>query len=288
MASHVITLTSDFGAGEYAASMKGAALTVNPDATLVDVSHDVPPQDVAHGAFVLGSCYRTFPEGTIHVAVVDPGVGGPRRPLLLVTPDAAFVGPDNGIFSYVLRDYTGVEALGVEGSSLFESIDVAVPAGCQAFVLGREEYWRHPVSATFHGRDIFAPVAAHLSLGVAPDAMGREVYELTALNVPAPSVGEDEVRGLVVHVDGFGNLVTNIRAECLPRGKATVEAAGVRIDGISRTYSDGDGLMALVGSHGYLEVAESNGSAAARLGGAVGVEVVCRGEGVLGIREASK
>ena len=106
MASPVITLTTDFGAGEYAASMKGAALTVNPEAVLVDVSHDVPPQDVAYGAFVLGTCYRSFPRGAIHVAVVDPGVGSSRHPLLLMTPDAAFIGPDNGIFSYVFRDYT--------------------------------------------------------------------------------------------------------------------------------------------------------------------------------------
>ena len=278
MASPVITLTTDFGVGEYAASMKGAALTINPDAALLDVSHDVPPQDVAHGAFVLGACYRSFPKGAIHVAVVDPGVGGSRRPLLLVTPDASFVGPDNGIFTYVVRDYAGANAFGVEGRGLFEQVSVDVPPGCRAFELSRREYWRHPVSATFHGRDVFAPVAAHLSLGVEPGTMGGEVYELTALNVPAPTVAEDGVHGLVVHIDRFGNLVTNIPAECLPRGKTTVEAAGVRIGGISRTYEDGDGLMALVGSHGYLEVAESNGSAAARLGAAVGARVTCRRE----------
>ena len=275
MASPVITLTTDFGAGEYAASMKGAALTVNPDAALVDVSHDVPPQDVAYGAFVVGSCYSTFPRGAIHVAVVDPGVGSSRHPLLLMTPDAAFIGPDNGIFSYVVRDYGCAAAFEVAGLALFEPVQVAVPRGCRAFELNRSEYWRDSVSATFHGRDIFAPVAAHLSLGVAPGDIGREVYEVTVLNVPAPIVTGDGVHGLVVHVDRFGNLVTNIPADHLPHGEAVVEAAGVAIGGISRTYSDGDGLIALVGSHGYLEVAESSGSASARLGAGVGGPVKC-------------
>ena len=275
MAPPIITLTTDFGAGEYAASMKGAALTVNPGAVLVDISHDVPPQDVAHGAFVLGACYRSFPKRAIHVAVVDPGVGGSRRPLLLVTPDAAFVGPDNGIFTFVLRDHAGAETLGARCRALFKQMQVDVPPGCRAFELSRREYWRHPVSATFHGRDIFAPVAAHLSLGVEPGAMGGEVYELTALNVPAPAVSENGVSGVVVHVDRFGNLVTNIPVESLPLGKAVVETGGVAIVGTSRTYSDGDGLMALIGSHGYLEVAESNGSAAARLGAGVGAPVTC-------------
>ena len=278
MASPVITLTTDFGAGEYAASMKGAALTVNPDAVLVDVSHDVPPQGVACGAFVLGSCYRTFPRGAIHVAVVDPGVGGSRRPLLLVTPDAAFIGPDNGIFTYVLRDYAGAREFGHEDRGLFENLVVALPSGCRAFELSRPEYWRHPVSATFHGRDVFAPVAAHLSLGVEPGAMGDEVYEVMAFNVPAPTVTDNGVSGLVVHVDRFGNLVTSIPADYLPLGKAVIEADGIAIGGIRRTYSDGEGLMALVGSHGYLEVAESNGSAAARLGASIGAQVTCRRE----------
>ncbi len=280
MASPVITLTTDFGAGEYAASMKGAVLTVSPNAALVDISHDVPPQDVAHGAFVLGACYRSFPKGAIHVAVVDPGVGGSRRPLLLVTPDAVLVGPDNGIFTYVLRDHAGADAFGVEGLCLFEPIQIPVPPGCRAFELDRSEYWRRPVSPTFHGRDIFAPAAAHLSLGVAPRAMAGEVDELTALNVPAPAITEDGAHGRVVHVDRFGNLVTNIPAEGLPHGKAVVEAAGARIDRVSGIYADGDGLMALIGSHGYLEIAESNGSAAVRLGVVAGAPVTCRG-GVL-------
>ena len=257
--------------------MKGAVLTVNPDAVLVDVSHDVPPQEVAYGAFVVGSCYSTFPRGAaIHVAVVDPGVGSSRHPLLLMTPYAAFIGPDNGIFSYVFRDYGGAEAFEVAGLALFEPIQVAVPQGCRAFELNRSEYWRDPVSATFHGRDIFAPVAAHLSLGLAPGDLGREVFELTALNVPKPAVTEaDGVLGLVVHVDRFGNLVTNIPAGYLSSGRTVVTAAGVAIDGISRTYSDANGLMALVGSHGYLEVAVVNGSAAAHLGASVGVQVRC-------------
>ena len=151
-----------------------------------------------------------------------------------------------------------------------------MPQGCRAFELNRNEYWRDPVSATFHGRDIFAPVAAHLSLGLAPGDLGREVYEMTAhQRAYTPTVTEEGVRGLVVHVDRFGNLVTNIPADHLPRGEAAVKAAGVAIGGINRTYSDGDGLMALVGSHGYLEVAESNGSASARLGARIGVPVTC-------------
>ncbi len=247
----IITLTTDFGPGDYTAAMKGVILGINPQAVLVDISHQVEPQDILGGAFILVTACPYFPPGTIHVAVVDPGVGTERRTLLVQTPAAVFLAPDNGLLSLVL-----------EGNSY------------RAWELTEHRYWRAEVSATFHGRDIFAPVAAHLSLGVTPQDMGRPIADIDIKKLPmppvevvvrtdsAPGCGGGEVRGQVIHIDRFGNLITNIRQKDLPSGEVVVEVAGRRIAGLSPHYQAGSELLALMGSSGYLEIAASNASAA--------------------------
>ena len=277
MSSPIITLTTDFGARDwYVGAVKGTLLGINPNATVIDISHDIPPQDTAHGAFVLGNGYPSFPADTIHVAVVDPGVGTSRRALLVVTPDGRFIAPDNGLLTYVLADHRAPtsETLSADSPGKFmQPMTASVPDGCSAYSLTRAEYWHHPVSDTFHGRDVFAPVAAHLSLGVRPEQLGESVEEVVHLNIHAPTKRSDAVEGRIIFVDHFGNLVSNIRRPLLPSGNIQVEIAGNLIKGLSRSFAEGEGLLALVGSHGYLEVAEREGSAADRLGATVGTEL---------------
>ena len=275
MSSTIITLTTDFGAsGGYVGAMKGVVLGINSDASIVDISHDVPPQDIAHGAFVLGSTYRYFSPDAIHVGVVDPGVGTSRRALLIITPGGRFLAPDNGLLTHVLadhRDQGAPEVVSRPSTGKFmEPVITPVPDGCSGYELNRSEYWRHPVSDTFHGRDIFAPAAAHLSRGVPPDQLGDAVDEAVTLHLPPPSSQAGVVEGRIVFVDHFGNLVSNIRSTDLPPGDVEVEIGGVRIKGLAQSYSKARGLLALVGSQGYVEVAETNGSAADRLAAGVG------------------
>ena len=281
MARVIITLTTDFGTEDgYVAAMKGVILGINPDATIVDVSHQVPPQRILHGAFVLGSASRYFGPETVHLAVVDPGVGTPRRALVLVTPEGVFTGPDNGIFSYVVlaQASEGIDrdSSRADRDAFGKPITVAVPEGCSAFALSRAEFWRHPVSSTFHGRDVFAPVAAHLSVGVPPESLGDPVGEVVCLSVLRPETGREGIRGRIVHVDRFGNLVTNISPPDLPGDDVEVEIAGRCIEGLSATYASCPGLSVLVGSHGWLEIAVGDGSAAAELGAGPGSEVLVR------------
>ena len=272
MSPQIISLTTDFGAGgEYVGALKGVLLGINPGATIVDITHHIPPQDVAHGAFVWGSACGYFPSGAVHVGVVDPGVGTPRRAILLITPSGHFLAPDNGMLTYLLRKHGAGPPPSDAG--FMEPVATRVPEGCRAFSLTRREYWLETVSDTFHGRDIFAPVAAHVSMGVAPEALGEPVEELTALNIMWQAKNGDTVEGRIIFVDHFGNLVTNVDGSLVRSGQASVEVAGAHIEGMSRTFSDGEGLVALVGSHGYLEIAQRNGSAARRLSAGVGSEV---------------
>ena len=272
MPATLIALLTDFGTADgYVASMKGVILGILPEATLVDVTHEIAPQDVAQGAFVLGSVYRFFPADTIFVAVVDPGVGTSRRALLVVTPHGRFVAPDNGLLTYVMGQEQRPQAP-IE-TRLFSPLEAAVPPTWKAIALSGPEYWRQPVSATFHGRDIFAPVAAHLARGVPPEELGEEVSSLTVLHVPPPVRVGETLRGLVLHVDRFGNLVTNVPAEELPQGSVRVKVGSATIEGLSATYGEGRGLVALVGSHGYVEIALVGGSAAQLLGVGVGAAV---------------
>ncbi len=267
----VITLTSDFGLGDpYVAAMKGVILAVNPQAVIIDITHQVHPQAIAQGAFLLAAAVPYFPRGAIHLAVVDPGVGTARRALALRTPAATFLGPDNGLLSAALSQNLRAQA-SPSGSRL------PLPEGYEAVALENRRYFREPVSATFHGRDIFAPAAAYLSLGLALSELGPPLSTIHVLPpFRALRQAEGTLRGRVLHIDRFGNLITDIRDEDLGTGALVVEVAGQTIEGLSRTYGQGQGLIAYVGSWGYLEVALVGGSAAAALRGSVGLEVIVR------------
>ena len=262
----MITLTTDFGTADpYVGVMKGVILGINPRASFVDISHQIEPQSISEGAFIIGSSHKYFPKDTIHVVVVDPGVGTERKALLLVTPHASFVAPDNGILSYVLAE--GFEE---EPNKSFGS-QVTPPPGYKAYHLNNEEFWLNPVSSTFHGRDIFAPVAAHLSRGVPAHELGQETKRVTWLNHRQPYRDGTVLVGQVVHIDRFGNLITNIRADLFAgQGPITVDVKGHRIPGLDSSYEAGACVLAIVGSHGALEISVRNGSAAESLKAQVG------------------
>ncbi len=267
----VATLTTDFGAADgYVAAMKGVMLGIEPRLVLVDVTHEAPPQDVAHGAFVLAEAARHFPAGAVHLAVVDPGVGGRRKSLLVVTPDAAYVAPDNGLLTHALSRYGSAHDQRAEWLS---PIRAPLPPGCRAFELANPRYRLSDVSHTFHGRDVFAPAAAYLSAGVPPEEFGPPVADVIWLNVPPPVESNGEIEGRVVHVDSFGNLITNIALEEDGAGRAVVEIEGLRIQGLSRSYEEAAGALAIIGSHGTVEIAVRNGSAARQFSEGVGARV---------------
>lgn len=247
----VIAFLTDFGTHDhYAGAMKGAALAICPDATLVDITHDIPPHDILAGALELASAYRYFPAGTIFVAVVDPGVGSGRRGLAVEAGDYRFVAPDNGLLTMVLRETPPARV-----------VDLTDP-----------RYARPAVSRTFEGRDRFAPAAAWLAAGVELSALGRPVSDYQQLAVPAPAMAAGALRGEVLRVDRFGNLVTNIDRRTLDAfaGGARVRVAvgSHAVSGVVATYAEaGHGrLCALVGSTEHLEIAVNGGSAAERVG----------------------
>ncbi len=265
--SPVIVLTTDFGVVDaYVGVMKGVILGINPQAKILDLTHGIAPQDIRQAAFVLGVNHAYFPAQAIHVAVVDPGVGTSRLPLLVNTPLGPFLAPDNGLLTRVLW---GPGDASPENDNPEQDGASLLPPGCSAYELNEPRYRLDQVSSTFHGRDIFAPAAAHLSLGVAPQDMGRPVSQIHRLAMPGPA-GElpGRLRGEVIYADHFGNLVTNIEASRLPQdGRLTVEIKDRRVNGLSRTFHDPsahsiDRLIALAGSHGHLEIAVRDGNAA--------------------------
>jgi len=239
MKNPVITLLTDFGTKDhYVASMKGVILKINPQCHLIDISHQLKPHDIREGAFILANAYSFFPKGTIHLAVVDPGVGGARKPLLLVTQNYRFVGPDNGLFTMIAQK---------------ERVK-------QTIVLDKQKYHLSKVSTTFHGRDIFAPIAAHLSLGTKPSALGHKIDSVSRLGFEGPFIKEGKLLGEILHVDIFGNLVTNIgegRLFRFTRGHPfIIRAGGKTIRGLKRGYWEGKKKepIALLGSGGFLEI----------------------------------
>jgi len=239
----LITLTTDFGTDDpYIGTMKGVILSINPGVTIVDICHAIEPQNIAQAAFLLSTTYRYFPQGTIHVVVVDPGVGTPRKALLLVTAQAFFVAPDNGVLSYIVEES---------------------PSEKEVFSLTNPRFWLSPVSDTFHGRDIFAPVAAYLSLGIPPHEFGQPISSISTFPIPRPQTDEDGVLiGHILHIDRFGNLITDIKREDLPGGRLFIEVCGHIIDDLSRSYEEGEELLAIIGSSERLEVSLKNSSAA--------------------------
>ena len=254
----VIALLTDFGtADHYAGTMKGVIVGICPDVTLIDITHDIPPHDVMAGALELAAAYKYFPVGTIFVAVVDPGVGSARRGLAADTGDYRFVAPDNGVLTQVLRE---------------------TPAK-KIVELTERRYARPTVSRTFEGRDRFAPAAAWIAKGTQFAALGRAVPEIQKLDIPVPTVNADSVRGVVLRVDRFGNLVTNIDRKTVERlgqaGAMSIDAGGHTISRLVATYAElpADGVGALFGSTDHLELAAPSSSAAERLALARGAAV---------------
>lgn len=231
-----ITLLTDFGTSDYfVGAMKGVILSINPQAVIVDITHEIPAQDVAAGAFTLLAAYNAFPEGTVHVAVVDPGVGSARRPIVVRAGSHFFVGPDNGIFTHIY-----------DRNHSFE-----------AFHITSTEYFRHPVSNTFHGRDIFAPVAAALSTGVDPSSLGPRITDPIQLF--------KSMEPQIIHIDRFGNLITNITRDEFEDGTRLL-VNGKVISTFRRFFGENVGAddepFAIWGSAGFLEIAVNGRSAA--------------------------
>jgi S-adenosylmethionine hydrolase len=261
MSRPVITITTDFGQADgYVAAMKGVILNICPQAVLVDISHQVRPQAVRQAAYLLSFAVPYFPPGTVHLVVVDPGVGTERKAIAIHSGRALYVAPDNGVLSLALEEDPAREAV-----QLIES------------------RFRLPeVSNTFHGRDIFAPAAAHLACGADLHEMGPSlpVSDLCTLPISRPERDESGAwQAEVLHVDRFGNLITNFAAgEAPPR--LTITAGGERIKGLSHTFADVEPgqMVAYAGSGGYLEIAVHQGNAAGRLGLDIGAPLTIAGD----------
>lgn len=243
--SGLITLTTDMGLSDgYVGAMKGVVLEINPLAGIVDIAHDIPPGDIIHGAFVLSTAVPFFPQGSVHVAVVDPNVGSVnRRPIAVEVAGQYLVGPDNGVFSLLLS------------------------GDCRAVQLSSQAFRLPEVSATFHGRDVFAPAAAHISLGAPVEELGQEIFDPVLLELLTVKDMGNELHGSVIHIDRFGNLITNIKPSNL-RGRAIsrVRIGELEVEGVKRSYCEaGCGEpLALWGSSSYLELAINRGKASER------------------------
>jgi S-adenosyl-L-methionine hydrolase (adenosine-forming) len=243
----MITLTSDFGLKDpYVAEMKGAILTINPNATIIDITHEVEKFNIRMGAFMLASAAPYFPKGTVHLAVVDPGVGTNRRAILVQTGQSFYVGPDNGVLMLAAQN------MGIE----------------QAYELINPKFMRPEVSSTFHGRDIFAPAAAYLDEGVKPSGFGPEITNAVMPEFASLKSSNGTLTGEVLHVDDFGNIITNISRKEIAKAKTI----NIKLKNFSLKLSLGkiyaqtkpQEAIALIGSHGFLEIALNQGSAAER------------------------
>ena len=264
-ASDLITLLTDFGTRDhFVGTMKGVILSINPEARIVDISHDISPGDIRAAAFVLAQAYPYFPPGTIHVVVVDPGVGSSRRAIAARTPNGYFIAPDNGVLAWVFSCHRD----------------------CDVVALTQPRFHRPHVSRTFHGRDIFCPVAAHLSRGVPFEELGPKIVDFDAGTVEQPKKHGNILRGRVIYVDRFGNLVTNVPHEALERRPlVSVRVGPLVIDRLSESYAEraaGEPL-AILGSHGFLEIAARDDNAAQkwRLSRDMPVEIAFQSESTI-------
>jgi S-adenosyl-L-methionine hydrolase (adenosine-forming) len=255
----IITLLTDFGLKDgYVGVMKGVILSIAPQAQFADITHLIPPQNVLEGALTLGRVAPFFPAGTIHLAVVDPGVGTQRRPVAARLGEQFFVGPDNGLCTALVES-----ARRMGGQIQFVQLD-------------RPQYWLEEISNVFHGRDIFAPVTAHLANGVQLAELGSSIQDARLLEFPQPQRFGAGWRGVVIHVDAFGNLATNLERRHIPPGSRVIlKIGGVQIDRLVSTFGDGeaDQLIALFDSAGKLSICVVNGSAANRLQAGAGEPV---------------
>ena len=251
----IVTLTSDFGTADgYVASMKGVLLNLCPDARLVDISHDVPPHEILPTALIIEATAPYFPTGTVHLVVVDPGVGSRRRALAVSAAGHFFVGPDNGVFTPFLQEDVLAGVVAVE----------------------EERFRLRPFSSTFHGRDLFAPAAAHLARGADYRSLGPAVENPVKFPWPRPSVDGDEVAGVVLHVDHFGNCITSIKEEDLPAWEAYyVRCCKVDFGLLKRHYAEvvSGAPLALINSMGRVELAIAQGNASVALGIKAGDDV---------------
>ena len=257
----IITLTTDFGTSDaYVGIMKGVILSINPNAQIVDLTHAIPPQDIYEAAFSIYAAHSYFPKGTIHIIVVDPGVGSDRQAIVSRTDDAFFVCPDNGVLSYLLQSVEN------EGGPPIDSVTIQNSAYCLP-----------EVSNTFHGRDVFAPVAAHLSLGVPLDDIGPPLKTLVQLPIQVCELSGSTLTGQIVKIDRFGNAITNISETAIARLKSTstggvytyeIRVGRVRLHRFNRAYAEsGVGKpLAIIGSSGLLEIAINGGNAKEGLG----------------------
>ena len=252
----IITLTTDFGLVDpFVAVMKGVILGIAPNAQLVDVTHEIGSYDILGAALLIDSSYRYFPEGTIHVIVVDPGVGSERRPMAAAANGHIFVAPDNGVLSLVLK-----------GEST-----TPIPA---AYHITNESLFRSPVSNTFHGRDIFAPVAAHLARGAPIESVGPRIVDFLRKPLPEPRPQGNRLAGVILRIDKFGNIITNLRRENLS-SDFSIKIAGLSITRLCSSFSEAESgeFFAIEGSTGFLELALNRGSAAEKLNVEPGEEI---------------
>jgi hypothetical protein len=258
----IITLTTDYGTSDHlVGAMKGVILKIQPEAQIVDINHSVLPYDVLDGALSIGAAYRYFPARTVHLVVVDPGVGTVRRPIIVTANNQYFVAPDNGVLSTVYAR---------EDPILVHHIT-------------SEHYFLRPVSATFHGRDIFAPVAAWLTKNWQTEAFGNVVEDFIRFAVPKPKEQQGILRGAVLRVDHFGNLITNFTVEDLSdamrnSGGISMTVGGKPVNKLVETFAQGaaNEAVAVPGSSGFIEIAMNRGNAAAALGAARGAEILLK------------
>jgi hypothetical protein len=256
----IITLTTDFGYKDsFVGIMKGIIAGINPEARVIDLSHGVAPQDIMSAALILRHSVGHFPRGSVHVAVVDPGVGSARRPILIEAAGDYFIGPDNGVLSLALAHKKPLRIIH----------------------LSNADYHRRPVSATFHGRDIFAPVAAHLSLGLDPMELGLSVQDFARIAWPEVQKSPASLQGEIVYIDTFGNLCTNVSEHdlrALAGAKLAVILGDVVIHGLAPNYAAGGtgNYVALINSWGLLEIAVYQGNAQRRCDARAGDKILIR------------
>src|SRR5579859_700074 len=261
LANAIITLTTDYGTNDHlVGTLKGVILKINPDVTIVDITHNVTPFDLLDGALAIGSAYSYFPPKTVHVVVVDPGVGTERRPLLVSAANQYFVAPDNGVLSMVYE---------------------REPEGLVVRNANAAHYYLQPVSKTFHGRDIFAPVAAWLTKGWQTSGMGDEIEDYKRFSLPRPKEADGVVKGVILRADSFGNLITNFRAEHTPEsahenGNFLLRVGSHEVKKLVDTYAHGAAgePIAYIGSSGFIEIGVNKGSAARTLSLGRGTPVI--------------
>jgi S-adenosyl-L-methionine hydrolase (adenosine-forming) len=252
LANAIITLTTDYGTNDHlVGALKGVILKINPDVTIVDITHNVTAYDLLDGALTIGSAYSYFPSKTVHVVVVDPGVGTERRPLLVSAQNQYFIAPDNGVLSVIYEHEK--ESLVVRHANV-------------------EHYYLQPVSKTFHGRDIFAPVAAWLTKGWQTGSMGDEITDFKRFAIPRPKEADGTLKGVVLRADAFGNLITNFRSEDFPEsalagGAIKLQVGNQAVTRLVETFAQGNNgeAIAYVGSSGYIEVGMNKGNASRTL-----------------------